>query len=402
MTDDLAGILRSLRDLHAVGLLDDGEYAAKLDRLRAQYGHAIVDVMLSVARAGSAVAPGSVAAQGGLTFGPSPTLSAPERPEPLPADLSADGTHFSFGHALIIGIADYADQRLRFPDGTTANDARALAGVLRDPHLAAYPEGQVRLLADAKATRNYVLDAMEELAHVVEGGTALIYFAGHGMLTDDGYVLLPHDADPDNLLATGITTEVFQRRVAKVRERARRLVVLLNCCQNLDEVDATGQHPLSVPPPSAFYRPLATGGDHVVICSARPDQRAGARSAVNPRHTIFGEHLLLALAGQAPGSGPAIGVFDLFAYLRVAVPADGRSLKRREILLQEPLIYTIPPGNNLPVALRPAGAGEAGGNAAAVRRLVELELRLETADAPASPALLAERDELLATLAASL
>lgn len=404
MRDDLAAALRSLRDLHAMGLLDDAEYADKLERLRERFGHTIVDALLRVvvaspeSRSGSPADANRPVASVGLT-----PPGADARAEPLPASLSADGAHFSYGHALIIGVSEYAHPHLRLPGGTTASDARALASLLRDPHLAAYPEQQVRLLVDSKATRNFVLDALEELAHLVDGGTALICFSGRGASTEAGYALLPFDADPARLVETALTAEVFQRRVAKVRERARRLVVLLNCCQAAEEDDPDG--PMAAwsgaAPPPEFYRPLSVSSDQVVISSARPGQRAGSRSAVNPRHTIFGEHLLLALGGQAPGAGPAIGVFDLFAYLRVAVPADGRSLQHHEALLQEPLFYTAALGENLPLALRPAG-GVAGGDPAAVQRLIELELRLEAADGEAVYGLLGERDEILATLAASL
>lgn len=404
MKDDLAATLRSLRDLHAMGLLDDAEYADKLERLRERFGQPIVDALLRVVaaspegRSGARVEPGGPVAGTGRT----PPAGA-ARGEPLPASLSADGEHFSYGYALIIGVSEYAHPWLRLPGGATATDARALASLLRDPHLAAYPEQQVRLLVDGKATRNYILDALEELAHVVDGGTALICFAGRGASTPAGYALLPFDADPDRLVETALSAEVFHRRVAKVRERARRLVVLLNCCQGNAEDDPGGLSAalLGAAPPPEFYRPLSVSGDQVVISSARPGQRASSRSAVNPRHTIFGEHLLLAMGGQAPGSGPAIGVFDLYAYLRVAVPADGRSLQRQEALLQEPLFYAAHLGENLPVALRPAGGG-ASGNTAAVQRLIQLELQLEAANGEAPPELLSERDELLTALAASL
>ncbi|MBX0331482.1 hypothetical protein K2Z83_27905, partial [Oscillochloris sp. ZM17-4] len=40
-----------------------------------------------------------------------PVTSAPARPA-FPDTLSADGVHFSFGHALIIGVGSYANTRL--------------------------------------------------------------------------------------------------------------------------------------------------------------------------------------------------------------------------------------------------------------------------------------------------
>jgi len=321
----------------------------------------------------------------------------------LPATLSADGVHFNYGHALIVGVADYADQRLKVAGGTTANDARALAALLRDPQLAAYPRKQVRILVDAKATRANVLDELEALAHRAAGGTALIFFAGHGEPVGDSYGLLPHDADLANLAATSLTAELFHQRIAKIRERAKRLVVVLNCCHAGgvgDEVlSATGGGPTGAAPPPAFYRPLAAGSGQVVISSARPTQKSGARSQASPQHTTFGAHLLDALRGQAPGQGAGVGVFELFAYLRARVPADAQHIRYQgKPLEQEPLFYASQLDDNIAVALRP---GWQGGTLGAdleqqVRRLAVLELQLELAGETAS--LLAERDALLAQI----
>jgi|GEM_PF-3767499 len=62
----------------------------------------------------------------------------------LPATLSADGVHFSYGHALLIGVGEYANQWSSAP--TTANDAAQLATLLQDTERAAYPAAQVTLL----------------------------------------------------------------------------------------------------------------------------------------------------------------------------------------------------------------------------------------------------------------
>lgn len=367
------------------------------------------------ANVGAAVA-GDV--HGGLTIG-SLDLSRGKRapagvrppaslPAPTPrgrvddATLSADGVHFSFGHAVVIGVADYADPRLRVAGGTTASDARALATLLRDPQLAAYPSDQVRVLLDAKATRANILDALEELAHKADGGTALIFFAGHGEPTGGSYALLPYDAELKRLAETGLTAEVFHKRVAKVRERARRLIVLLNCCHAGgvgDEVLGDNDGASGTAPPPEFYRPLATGSGQVIISSSRPSQKSGARSKADPRHTPFGAQLLAALRGGAPGAGPALGVFDLFAHLRVGVPADARHIRYRgSPLVQEPLFYASQLDDNLAVALRPAGGTLGVGLGDLARRLAELELQIEATGDAVPAALLAERDEVLRAL----
>ncbi|RRR68095.1 MAG: caspase family protein [Candidatus Viridilinea halotolerans] len=339
-----------------------------------------------------------------------PVAPTPPAPPAAPAalratitdpTLSVDGRHFSFGHALVIGVGQYRDSGIA-DVATAANDARALGHLLRDPQLAAYPDAQVRVLVDAKATRTNILDALGELAQRAVGGTALIFFAGHGEQVDGSYTLLPFDAEASRLAATGIDAALFQQLVAKVRSQAKRLLVLLNCCHAGGVggvvLEATGRLSGSAPP-ADFYSPLAEGSGQVVISSARPAQKAGAQSTTNPQHTTFGAHLLAALRGNVPGDGPAVGVFELFAALRANVPADARQITYQGApLRQEPLFYASQLDDNLAVALRPSWQGGTLSSDVQhqARRLVELELQIELTGT--DPVLSAERDALLRAL----
>ncbi|RRR70911.1 MAG: caspase family protein [Candidatus Viridilinea halotolerans] len=326
---------------------------------------------------------------------------APRTPIADPT-LSADGIHFSFGHALVIGVGQYRDPGI--PNvATTANDARVLGALLRDPQAAAYPDAQVRVLVDAKATRTSITAALSELAQRAVGGTALIFFAGHGEAVDGSYCLLPSDADVHRLAATSIDAALFHQLVAEVRSQAKRLVVLLNCCHaggvGDAVLDASGALLSGSAPPTDFYRPLAVGSGQVVISSSRPAQKAGARSHANPQHTTFGTHLLAALRGNVPGDGPAVRVFELFAALCASVPADARHINYQGApLQQEPLFYASQLDDNLAVALRP---GWQGGTLSSdvqhqAHRLVELELQMERTNS--DPVLRGERDALLRAL----
>lgn len=338
---------------------------------------------------------------------PPPAARPTPRPrEPLPTTLSADGVHFSYGHALVIGVGTY-DHPYISTVPTTANDAHALAALLRDPQLAGYPDAQVRVLVDATASRANILAELEELAQRVAGAaqsTALIFFAGHGEPVGNTYALLPHDTDLKRMEATGITAELFHQQIAKIRARASRLVVLLNCCY----AGGVGDEVLSVPddtlsgaaPPPEFYRPLAVGSGQVVISSSRPHQKSAARSQQQPQHSPFGAHLLDALRGRAPGSGAGVGVFELFAHLRTQVPLDARhTLDQFTPTVQEPLFYASQLDDNFAVALRPAGSGDTlSADGGMVARLVALELQIEALGAAVPQAVVVERDDLLARL----
>lgn len=390
------------------------EISADEDGLVQDSGHKVlapdgaVDLRTSAGKRGRIIgSPITVVGSGAsVPTPPTPRATTPAR-GPLPATLSADGVHFSYGHALLIGVGSYKDSGLSVPDGTTANDARALAALLRDRERAAYPNEQVRVLLDGEATRARILGELAALAKrlaAAPGGTAVIFFAGHGEPHGTSYALLPHDVNRQNLDASAVTAALFHEAIANVRAQAKRLIVILNCCHaggvGNDVLGTNNTLSGSAPPPE-FYRPLALGSGQVVISSSRSEQKSGASSHVDPQHTTFGAHLLAALGGKAAGDGPGIGVFELFTYLRLHVPADAQNnWYGNGPLQQEPLLYAYQLDDNIAVALRPGdgNGGTLSGTSSDIARLIDLELQIEHLGAAAPPALLAERDAVLQRL----
>src|SRR5205085_3851305 len=141
-----------------------------------------------------------------------------------------DGVHFSYGHALLIGVGTYARSALSAP--ATATDAQRLAEMLRDEATAAYPDAQVRVLSGADATRQAILAALDTFPQQISArrATAVVFFAGHGIQRPDGFYLLPYDYDPAQLATTAISAAQFHAKIRTLRQRAARLIVLLNCC----------------------------------------------------------------------------------------------------------------------------------------------------------------------------
>src|SRR5690349_10860372 len=93
---------------------------------------------------------------------------------------------FTHGHALLIGVGTYQNTPgLNVP--VTADDARAVALVLRDPRFCGYPESQVALLNDERATSAGILAALDQLASRVGlGDTVVLFYCGHGDFGEDG------------------------------------------------------------------------------------------------------------------------------------------------------------------------------------------------------------------------
>ncbi len=343
----------------------------------------------------------------------SPTPSGPPAAAKggvLDATLSADGIHFSYGHALLIGVGDYVNWWLSTP--ATANDANLLAKLLCDPAAAAYPADQVTLLSGQQATCANILKALDDFATQVAqtpNATALLFFAGHGVDRDGQYYLLAHDYNKDQLATTSIDTATFSAKVDAIAKGSQKQLVLLNCCHSggvsagvLDDVDQS-EVPLAAP--KSFYAPLVEGSGSVVISSSKPAERSGAQSSNNDQATVFGAQLLDALSGKAPGQGAAVGVFELFSYLSRSIPTDAHRIidpATKQPLEQHPLIYARQVDQDFPVTLRsgkPAGTLDVSlGDR--INALAQIEIRLAEYDseAQAPPDLVAERDQLLAQM----
>ena len=131
-----------------------------------------------------------------------------------------DGTR----SALIVASDEYSDPGLRCLRAP-AVDARALAGVLRDPGIGGF---EVRTLLNEPA--HIVNLAVEEFfADRRPGDLLLVHFSCHGLKDEDGELYF---AAANTMLgrlgATAVPAEFVSRRMT--RSRSRRVVLLLDCC----------------------------------------------------------------------------------------------------------------------------------------------------------------------------
>jgi hypothetical protein len=128
-------------------------------------------------------------------------------------------------HALIVATAQYADpklQRLRAP----AADAERLAGVLRDPERGGFAE--VEVLADESegAITRRIARFFDERK---PNDLLFLHFSCHGVKDDHGELFLAAaDTEVGLLSATGISAAWVSEQIS--RTRARRTIVLLDCC----------------------------------------------------------------------------------------------------------------------------------------------------------------------------
>lgn len=291
---------------------------------------------------------------------------------------------FAGGHALVIGIGEYKASAWSAPP--TAMDARGIATALSTPDVAGYPMANVEFLHDAGATLDAILEGFQHLAGVAgPDDTALIFYAGHGLVHADGhgeYYLTAHDTtfvgrdlDP----TTGISETVLLQKLMAIK--AKKLVLVLNACFS-GEIAALPARPATAEPtvgtaPSQnlSIRILGTGEGRAVITACRATQKSWYKPGT--KTTYFGAAMTNGLEGD--GTLPRsryVGLFDLYEYVYETTKRDAAGLPSRP--LQEPVLNLTQGVGPFPLAL----ASRAG--RAVTRGLGEDEAAL---DAPIKTAL---------------
>ncbi len=124
-------------------------------------------------------------------------------------------------YVLAVGVGAYQDasiSRLALP----AKDARDFSAALQRQKGKLYREVEVRLLTDAQATSDAVLDGLEWLQkQVTQHDLGVVFLAGHGLNDADGsYLYLPVNANPERLRRTAVPMEEFKRTLRGLAGKA--------------------------------------------------------------------------------------------------------------------------------------------------------------------------------------
>jgi WD40 repeat protein len=124
-------------------------------------------------------------------------------------------------YVLAVGVGQYAH-----PDigglAFAAKDARDFAAAMQRQQGRLYSQVEVRLLTDAQATRDEVVDGLEWLQRqVTQHDVGMLFFAGHGINdASQGYTFLPANADPDRLKRTGVSMADVRTTLASLAGKA--------------------------------------------------------------------------------------------------------------------------------------------------------------------------------------
>ena len=259
--------------------------------------------------------------------------------------------------SLLFGIGDYHQRERIAPLRYSARDARALARLLTDPEVCNFSRKRTSLLTDGNATRRSMVRRLSSWLPEQARGADLvvIYFAGHGVVQsvggrEEGF-LLPHDADPDDVIGSGVAMSDVARWIEGISAGA--IVVCLDCCHAGSILPREGmslrasERDMQIRP--SLLQPLG-GRGRFLIASCDKGQKSIESEEL--RHGLFTYHLLEGLrqAGDRDGDG-LVGVAELFSYVSSAVSRDARTRFQREqtpwtsaVYNEDVILSTVRPG----------------------------------------------------------
>lgn len=125
--------------------------------------------------------------------------------------------------AVVIGNSDYASNPLKNP----VNDAKSLASVLRSQGFKVYDYYNLSL-TDIRRVTDKLADQ-----NITNGGTALFYFAGHGLQSGGRNYLVPVNASIRSENDIEFEALNLDRVISKMEQAKNRVnIVILDACRN--------------------------------------------------------------------------------------------------------------------------------------------------------------------------
>ena len=232
---------------------------------------------------------------------------------------------FSNGFALVIGIGSYINSpKLNVP--ITAQDAKEVAKVLKDPDSCGYPPQQVTLLNDTGATRDRILQTFDAIAQQVsDSDTFFLFYSGHGEYGEDGYYLTTHDTKLENkkvVTGTGISEKELLEKLRAIK--AKRTFLFFNACHS-GEIspeslggEKSEENKDSNLPDQLTNALLGTGEGRIVITACRAKQKS--YFSKKDKLTIFADTLAQGLRGSDIEDRKGyISIFDLYEHIYTQV-----------------------------------------------------------------------------------
>ena len=244
-------------------------------------------------------------------------------------------------YVLAVGVSRYQQPSLNLD--FAAKDAQDLSAALRRQHGKLYRDVEVRLLTDAQANRDAVLDGFTWLERqTIDKDVAALFVAGHGVKDTNGvYYFLPANVDPERLKSAGVAASDSKNTVATL---AGKVLFFLDTCHS-GNVMGSGKFraPLDI---TGVINELASAESGAVVFAASTGNQLSQESPVWGNRA-FTKALVEGLSGQADYGKKGritVNMLDLYLSERVKELTGGK---------QTPTTTKPPSTPDFPVALVP-------------------------------------------------
>ncbi|AEE51057.1 caspase family protein [Haliscomenobacter hydrossis] len=245
-------------------------------------------------------------------------------------------------YVLAIGVSAYQHagvNQLAF----AAKDAEDFTACLRRQQNLLYRSVEVKLLTEAAADKDNILDGLDWLVQQTDSrDVAMLYFAGHGIQDNQGnFYYLPVNADPGALRRSALSQGDVQ---ATIRSVAGKIAVFMDACHS-----GSLMHPLtarSLPPDiAAVVNELCAAENGAVVFSSATSREYALEDA-RWQNGAFTKALVEGLSGKAQTNEQGkitVKSLDVYVSERVKELTSGK---------QHPATVYPPNVPDFPVALR--------------------------------------------------
>jgi hypothetical protein len=179
-------------------------------------------------------------------------------------------------YVLAVGVAKYTHPDIN-PLGLSAKDAKDFAAAMQQQK-SLYREVEVKLLTDADATRDNIVDALEWLQkQVTQHDVGMLFVAGHGVNdATAGYYYLPVNADPSKLKRTGVSMADIRGTMSNLAGKA---VFFIDTCHAGNVLGGGRRDASSANDMTGVINELASAENGVVVFSSSTGRQYSLESA---------------------------------------------------------------------------------------------------------------------------
>ncbi len=176
-------------------------------------------------------------------------------------------------YVLAIGVSKYKNAAIQL--AYAAKDANDFSNVLKTQENQLYRKVEVKLLTDAGAKRDDILDGLEWIRREMTArDVGVVFMAGHGINDNDGvYYFLPQDTDPDRLKRTGVIFTEIRNTMAAL---PGKVLFFVDTCHS-GNVLGTGRRALGTDL-TAIVNELSSAENGVVVFAASTGRQSSQES----------------------------------------------------------------------------------------------------------------------------